>query len=349
VTSSPASSEWSYLRRLLITLAVIGLAYAAWQTAGILLLLFASILLSLLLAGLADTLSTRTPLGYRWSLAVVLLLVLGSLGGFLAFFGTQLNTQIDEIFSRAPEAVDAAGRQFGIDGAYAQLTEAFSSNTSGQLLSHAARMGYTLIGIVADVALVVITAVYFAADPQLYRDGAVKLLPPSQQDRVRDAMSMTASALRLWFLGQLVSMVLVGMLSALAFSFIGVPSAVGLGVIAGVTNFIPIVGPFLGAVPAVLFAFTAGVEPVLWTVAAILLIQQIEGYVIMPLVQRRAVDVPPAVVLFAIAAFGALFGWLGVIFAMPLAVTTMVLVQKLWVRDTLGEAARIPGESRKSA
>jgi predicted PurR-regulated permease PerM len=348
-TSSSNQGEWSYLRRLLITLAVIALAYAAWQIAGVLLLLFASILISVLIAGLAGLLEQHAPIGYRWTLTAVVVGLLLILGGFFVFFGAQLAGQIGQVFSRVPSAVNAAGGQLGIDDAYSRLSEAVSSRASGQLLSGAAQMGYTLIGILADLVLVVIAAVYLAADPLIYRDGVLKLFPPGQHERLCHALSTTASALRLWFIGQLGSMVLVGILSATAFWLIGVPSAIGLGVIAGLTNFIPIVGPILGAVPAVLFAFTQGPNAVLWTVLAIVAIQQVEGNLIMPLVQRRAVEVPPAVILFAIAAFGVLFGWLGIIFAVPLAVTAMVLVQKLWVRDTLGERTHIAGEKRMSA
>jgi predicted PurR-regulated permease PerM len=342
-------SEWPYLRRLLITLVVIGLAYVVWQLAGILLLLFAAILIAVLLAGLADMLARRLPVGYRWALSIVILGLLLASAGFLAFFGTQLAGQLDEVIRRAPQAVDATGRYFGVADAFARLSEGLSSHTSGQLISRAATISYTAVGVLADLVLVLVAAVYLAADPQLYRDGLVKLLPPSQHERSEEALRMTASALRLWFLGQLASMVLVGTLSATAFSLIGVPSALGLGVIAALTNFIPLVGPLLGAIPAVLFSFTAGTETVLWTIAAVFAIQQLEGYVITPMVQRRAVDVPPAVILFAIAGFGVLFGWLGVIFAVPLAVTAMVLIQKLWVRDTLGERTHIPGEGKSKA
>jgi predicted PurR-regulated permease PerM len=121
----------------------------------------------------------------------------------------------------------------------------------------------------------------------------------------------------------------------LAYWAIGVPSALALGIIAGLTNFVPLLGPILGAVPAVLLALTVDPITALWTVAAVLVIQQLEGNVILPLVMRRAVAVPPVVTLFALVIFGVMFKWLGILLAVPLAVATMVLVQKLWVHDTL--------------
>jgi predicted PurR-regulated permease PerM len=338
--------DWTYLRRLLITAVVVALAYVAWRISGILLLLFAAILVATLLTGLSEALATRTSISLHWALAIVVAGLAVLLGGFFTFFGTQLAAQVVEVWSRVPEALDAAGKRFDITDASGRLTDAFSSTSGGQLASRAASMGYTLVGVLADLVLMIVTAIYLAADPNLYRRGLVKLFPPSQHERVTDALSATAAALRLWFLGQLVSMVLVGILCAIAFSLIGVPMPIGLGVIAGITNFVPLVGPIVGAIPAILFAFTEGTATVLWTIAAILVIQQVEGYVIMPLVQRRAVDVPPAVVLFAIAIFAILFGGLGIVLAVPLAVAVMVMVQILWIRETLGERTTVAGEKQ---
>jgi predicted PurR-regulated permease PerM len=98
--------------------------------------------------------------------------------------------------------------------------------------------------------------------------------------------------------------------------------------------------------PAVLLAFTQDGATVLWTVLAVLVIQQIEGNVIFPLVERRVVSLPPALALFAIVAGGVLFGTLGMIFGFPLAVVTFVLVKKLYVRETLGEPTPVPGEEK---
>lgn len=111
------------------------------------------------------------------------------------------------------------------------------------------------------------------------------------------------------------------------------------------TNFVPLIGPFVGAIPALLLSFMQDPTSVIWTGVAILVIQQLEGNLITPLVQRRAVSVPPAMILFAIAGFGILFGWPGIILAVPLTVASMVVIQKLWIQRTLGEKTVVPGES----
>ena len=125
------------------------------------------------------------------------------------------------------------------------------------------------------------------------------------------------------------------------------PSALALGLIAGVTEFVPIIGPVIGAIPALLLAFTEDWNTVLWTLAVFVVVQQIENNVIMPLVAGAAVAVPPAVGLFAVVAIGVLFGPLGLLLGYPLAIVIDVAVRRLYVRETLGEDVEIAGEKRR--
>jgi predicted PurR-regulated permease PerM len=212
-----------------------------------------------------------------------------------------------------------------------------------------AGLGFTVVGGLTDCLLVIVAGIYLAADPDVYRRGLAKLFPPTQHGRIEDALDATGTALRLWFGGQLLSMSLVGAVYGLAFWFIGLPSPLALGVMAGVLDFIPYLGPILGAIPALILASTVDTTTVLWTLAAVVIIQQLEGNVLMPVIQRRAVELPPALGLFAIVVFGLLFGFIGVFLAVPLTVAIMVLVKKLWIRETLGEATTLPGEGADRA
>jgi len=336
--------DWDHLRRLLLTVVVLGLAYFLWRISGILLLLFAAVLLAVLLRAFAELIARHTPVAENWSLTVAIIVVAALVMAFLFMFGSQIQGQISQVFEKLPDAIDAVGNRIGINNAREELEKAISSSAGPSVLSRAAGLGYTVVGILADLALVVIAALYLAADPQLYRRGTAKLLPPSQHARIFDAMDVTGSALRLWFAGQLVTMALVGVASGLAYWWIGLPSPLALATIAAVTNFVPFLGPILGAIPALLFAFAMDLQTILWTLGAVVAIQQIEGNVITPVIQKRAVAMPPVVVLFAIGVFGLLFGLLGIFLAVPLAVAITVLVKKLWVRQTLGEETNVPGE-----
>jgi predicted PurR-regulated permease PerM len=336
--------DWDYLRRLLLTLVVLGLAYFLWRISGILLLLFAAVLLAVLFRAFADLIAQHTPVPERWALTAAIITVTALLVAFLVLFGSQIGGQISQVFEKLPDTINAVGNRIGINNAREELENAISSNPGPSVLSRAAGFGYTVLGALADLALVIIASIYLAADPRLYRRGVAKLLPPSQHARIFDAMDVTGNALRFWFAGQLITMVLVGVASGLAYWWIGLPSPLALATIAAVTNFVPFLGPILGAIPALAFASAMDLQTVLWTLGVVLTIQQLEGNVITPFIQKRAVSMPPVLVLFAIGVFGLLFGLPGIFLAVPLAVAITVLVKKLWVRQTLGEDTTVPGE-----
>jgi predicted PurR-regulated permease PerM len=341
-TRSPASTgperfDWAFLRRVLIVFGVAAIAYGIWRLSGVLLLIFAATLLAVLLSRIAELVSRYLFVPERWSLALSTTLLAALLIAFLILFGTQLAGQINRVFDQLPKAVDSLGTLFNVSNMSKELGKALGADLAGHVFVRTLGISYTVLGALGDLAVVLVSAVYLAADPTLYRRGVTKLFPPNQQARIIDAMSSVATALRHWFAGQLLSMLIVGCLSGLAYWLIGVPSALALGIIAGLTNFIPLLGPILGAVPAVLLAVTEDPVIALWTAVAVFAIQQVEGNVIMPLVQRRAVALPPAASLFALVIFGVMFEWLGILLAVPLAVAVMVLVQKLWVHDTLGK------------
>ncbi|MDB5569268.1 MAG: hypothetical protein JWN93_451 [Hyphomicrobiales bacterium] len=339
-----SAADWAFARRALIVIILLALAYGAWQAASLLPLVFASIIFAVLLDRLADLIGRWTRLRRSWSLTVATLALAGALIGFLVMFGAQVTGQIALLGEKLPGAINALGGRIGVPDATQALEETLSAAGGHSVLTRAAGVGYTIFGAVGDMLLILVGAIYLAADPNLYRTGVTKLFPTDQHERVLDAMDVTGNALGLWFGGQMVAMVIVGVVSGLAFWLIGLPSPLALGIVAGVMEFIPFLGPLLGAAPALVFALTQDVTTLLWTVFAVVVIQQLEGYVITPFIQKRAVSLPPALALFSIVAFGLLFGLAGVILAAPGTVAVLVLVKKLWVRQTLGEPTKVPGE-----
>jgi predicted PurR-regulated permease PerM len=158
-------------------------------------------------------------------------------------------------------------------------------------------------------------------------------------------MDISGQALRLWLVGQLGAMVMVGFLTATGLWLLGLPSPLALGLLAALTEFVPLVGPIAAALPALLLATAGGLEMVIWTLALYVFVQQAENYIITPLLQHRTVSLPPALTLFALLAAGVVLGPLGVILAAPLTVLVYVAVKKLYVRETLGEETPVPGET----
>jgi predicted PurR-regulated permease PerM len=196
------------------------------------------------------------------------------------------------------------------------------------------------------LVIMVISAAYLAAQPRHYRDGLIWLFPPRAHAHAARIIDGIGEALRLWLLGQLIEMVLIGALSMMAVWIIGVPSPLALGLIAGIGEFIPYVGPLLAAVPALLVALTKSPEATLWTAVAYLIIHQIEGNIVAPLIQRQMVSIPPAVMLLGIVAITYLFGATAIIFAAPIVVVIFAGVTLLYVQDTLGERTALTRKLR---
>ncbi len=176
---------------------------------------------------------------------------------------------------------------------------------------------------IADVLVVIVAGIFLAAQPRFYRTGAMKLVPASKRALVAEAMDESEQALRLWLKGQLIAMIVVGLLTGTGLWLIGMPSALVLGLLAGLLEFIPFAGPIIAAVPAILLALAAGPDMALWVLLLYFVVQQFEGNVLTPLVQQYAVDLPGVVLLFSLIGFGTLFGTLGVVLAAPLRLSLM--------------------------
>ncbi len=337
-----------FVRRVLIVLALSGLSYAAYQLSQVLLLTFGAVLVAVILRALAALVAKHTPVPKRWSLLAAGLAILVILGGLGLLFGPGVGSQVAELGTALPQAADALLRRFGIENASRQLPNLVGANLGQDVIGRLATFGSTLLGALADLLVVLVAGIFLAVDPHLYQRGLVKLFPQSQHARIEDALAASGHALALWLKGQVIAMALVGLLTTAGLWLIGMPSAVALGLIAGLAEFVPFLGAFLGALPAVVIAATQGSSMLLWTILVFVVVQQIESNLIGPLVQRHTVELPPALSLIAVLAFGVLLGPLGLVLAVPLTVVVYVLVKKLYVRQTLGEKTTVPGENTAS-
>lgn len=338
-------SDLHFAKRVAIALGVAALCYLLWVTSDVVMLVFAAILVAILLRTVAGIFTRYAYAGETLSLALAALVIFGSLAGFAYLFGAQLGGQLTQLAERLPAAINDAGQRIGINDSTERLQEAIRSQTGSSFLFSLTKWSYSVFGALANVALVVVAAVYLALNPGVYRRGFAMLFPPDRQPIVFTALDASDRVLRLWLAGQFVTMLLVGVVSGLAYWWIGLPSPVALGVIAGVTNFVPFLGPILSAVAPLLFALAMDTQTVVWTLAVVVAIQQFEGNVATPLIQRRAVSLPPAVGVFAILVFGILFGIPGIFLGVPLAVALICLVRNLWVREALQAEPTAPSNS----
>jgi predicted PurR-regulated permease PerM len=331
-------------KRTAIFVAVVLVPVLVWLLFSVILIAMGAILIAVVLTLGAEPLIRWLKFPRAVALVISGLIIISIVGAAGFLFGTRAAAQLQQVLQLANDAVDS-------------IRASLQGSDFGKLiLSHVEGGNFSLTNLVAgvfSVSLSFLTAlviaifggIYLAAQVGLYRDGLIQLLPHRLRANGAETLEDISNALRLWVLGQMIGMVLIGLLSTLATWLIGLPSPFALGLIAGLLEFIPYMGPILGAIPAVLVAATKGFDTVLWTIAAYTLIQQAEGHLIAPLISREMVYIPPLVLILGILAIITLFGLQAVIFAAPIAVILFVAVKKLYVRDSLGDATSIPGET----
>jgi len=329
-----------FVSRSLIVIALATVAALAWALSNVLLLAFGSILLAIILHAIADQIRAWTGLGKGWALLAAGLLGLAVVGGTGYLFGQRISTQLGYLVQQLPSALRIASGRLGIEDPMHLL----QSSSVGAIVTRIFSWGSTILDTATGILFMVVAGIYMAVSPDPYHEGFIRLFPPRWHTPLRETLDDAGEALRLWFSGQLIAMLIVGTMTAIGMWLIGLPSALALGLIAGVTEFVPYVGPIMGAIPALLLASSQGPEMVLWALAVVLIVQQSENQLIVPLIMRRTVAVAPAVGTFAVLAFGTLFGWLGVLLGYPLAVVADVAIRRLYVRGQLGEEVDIAGE-----
>ncbi|MFO1074276.1 MAG: AI-2E family transporter [Geminicoccaceae bacterium] len=344
-------SDMAFARRVLIVLALVALALLLWELRDVLLLVFAAVIVAVVLRACARPLVLLTGWPRPWPELVATLLLAAVLAGMGWLIGAPLRQQAVELAQRLPDAWSAFEQQLGVEALGPELLERVTgAGNAGSVLGSMLGVASTLAGVTANLLVVLVGGVYLAVQPRLYREGLVRLVPGTgTRERVDETLAAVGRALRLWLLGRLAAMVMIGILIGAGLWLIGLPNALALALFAGLVEFVPLAGPVLGAVPALLIALTQGWAALLWTFLLVLLVQQVEGNVVSPLIERQAVSLPPALTLFAVIAAGVLFGPLGVMLAAPITVVAFVAVGKLWVRETLGEPATVPGEPAGAA
>jgi predicted PurR-regulated permease PerM len=341
---SPASSPNNVVRIAFIVGAVIVLGLLVWQLTEVWVLIFAAMLFAVILRSLAAQVEHYTPIPAPWSLmlAILSMVLLGA--AFVLLLGLQIREQFADLLDQLPAYIADIGDRLGIEDPEQQVLQRLEEvSVDSGLLGLATAYTSSTISAVVSFGLMLIIGVYLAANPEHYLRGVLKLVPTPYTEKVSDTLVNIGHALRQWLAGQFIIMVIVGTLVSLGLTLIGLPSALALGFMAGLAEFIPILGPLLAAAPAILIAFSEDRETLFWVIGLFVLVQQLEGYVISPLVQRKAVHLPPVVTILSIVGFGILLGLPGIVMAGPLAVTLMVAVERLYVRETLGIQVDVPG------
>lgn len=337
---------WVGLAALAVVLLLVG-----WHGFEILLLIFAGVLFGIFLYSLSAVVAAKLPLGYRWSLALVTFLLLVLLIAGLVYLVPQIIQQVSQLASQLDQAVTQLRERLQnqpwgqeVLGRMPKLGELFLGQTD--LMSIVRSVFQTAFGFAVNLVVIFFVGLYAAATPEVYRQGLLALVPPARRPRASDVLSDVRITLWRWILGRLFSMTVIGIFTALGLWLLGIPLPITLGVITALLTFVPNIGPVLSVIPPLLLSFQQGPWMPLYVVILYLVLQLVESYLLTPLVQRREVALPPALIISVQVLLGVLAGAFGLALATPLAALVLVLVVDLYIRDVLHdhEGVRLPHE-----
>ncbi len=190
---------------------------------------------------------------------------------------------------------------------------------------------------IAGLLLILMMSLYIGADPDTYRNGLLHLFPKRKRVRMGEVLSAMATILRKWLVTQLIAMVTIGVVSTIALLALGVKAPFALGIIAALLEFVPTIGPVLSAVPAIAMGFLDSPEKALYVGLAYVVIQQLEGHLLIPMLMKGGMDLPPVLTIVTQGLMALLFGFLGLMIAVPLLAAVMVPIKMLYVEDALGD------------
>ncbi len=303
---------------------------------------FAGVMLGIFLSRISRYVERLSGASYRISLACVLaaFVMLVTAGFFFVFprFGEQLAGLSKELTSAIDDVVARTREWSWMDGLADQMPK-----LSGQLLGGldaTAILGGVFSSVWAAgtaMFLVLFVGLFLAIDPQLYQQGVLLLCPPKHRPRASEVLNASSETLWWWTVGRLIAMTVIGAMTGIGLWFLGVPMAITLGIIAGLVSFVPTIGAVLAIIPALLLSFQQGPWTPLYVLTLYLAVQAFEGNVLTPIVQQKAVRIPPVVLIVAQVLMGILVGIVGVVIATPLTALLIELVRELYVEDSPSE------------
>jgi predicted PurR-regulated permease PerM len=315
--------------------------YFVYQIRVVVLVLLLTLLFSVIVSGPVDylvhkgvnrILGTLIVLG---TLALALALAALALAPIVTAQAVQLAEGLPTFLSEARSYLEELQSSFGLEVTLPdpqQLLGSARDFLSGGAFSTFVSVGASVANILSLAAVVLIATIFSVAQPEPLINGFVALFPAGWRERVREILREMYKNVQRWFLGQLTDMMIVGVLFTIALFIIGIPFALLLGILSGLLAFIPFIGPLISVIPPILLALAQDPVDVLWVILAYCAVQFVEGNIVQPVVMSRAVSLHPAVVIFALLIMGTLFGFVGVLLAIPLVAALYVLLQELWIK-----------------
>ena len=325
---------------VVIVLAVVGVAVAA---RNVLVLMFIAVILASGLQPVIAWLRAHLSIGRGLAILLVYGLFLAIVVGMALVIVPAAISQLDRTLASLPPFFERArawastlqpaalARTIGalVNAAAAALKPPDGAPSTGQVV----QFGLTLAETFTTVATLLTVVYFWLTEQARLQRYALAFVPQPRRRHARDVWNAAETRLGMWVRGQLILMSTLGIATGTAYTLLGVPSAILLGLLAALAEAIPIVGPFLGAVPAVLVAATISPQLALSVAAVYLAVQLVEGNVLVPLVMRNTTGISPFLVILSVLIGAAAGGFVGALLAVPIAAAGEVLLEGLQARE----------------
>jgi len=326
-----------------------GYALKVWQTVGIIVLIVVAILIIrvafnvLLMAlagaliaiyfhGFADFIERKSNLNRKPAMMISIITTLVIIGNLVWFIGNKIQTEFDELSYTLPHTISNAKAKLSQTPLGKKIVENTMGDSSKKLLDTATSLFSTSFGVLGNIYIIVFLGVFFTASPNMYKYGLLILIPATKKTLALQIMSRISQALKGWLKGMLLSMVLIFILISAGLMFLGLPITMVLGLITGILEIVPNFGPLIAMVPGVLIALTISTNTAIWVALLYIISQTIVANIVTPLIQKKMINLPPALTLISQLIMGTVSGALGIILAVPLLAIIVILVDELYVK-----------------
>lgn len=327
-----------------VIIAVVALLYFIGVVFRLLLFTFAGVLLAVFLRGTAKWIHEHTGLAMSGALALVFFLVVVGLSGLGWILIPPLVEQVQELSREIPRAlqqIESTLEEYGwgrvILSTLPDEPSMLMGDPGGDLWENLGRIATTTVGGLLDLLVFIVVGVSMAIEPRRYIDALVRLVPLHNRGRAREIFTILGEQLESWLVARFLTMVIVGLITALGLWILGVPNILVLSLLAGVFEFIPVVGPILSSFPAILLGLLVSPLFAFYIALFYWLVQSLESYLISPLLHQKIVKLAPALVIIAELVMALTLGFIGLVMATPLLVVTIVLIRLIYLENILGD------------
>ena len=335
-SSDNTNKELSYIQKVWQTVAIVALLVVVILIArvafNVLLMILAGALIAVYFHGFGDLIERKTKLNRRLSMIISVGGSFVFLGTLLWFMGSKMQDQISVLSDSLPNTITAAKVKMDETHTGRKILTYLSGDNSEKLFSTAQQFFSTSFGVMGNLYVIILLAIFFTANPSIYKNGIIMLVPPKNKSLARVAIDRISTALKGWLKGTMLSMVLITLLIATGLTVMGIPGAMVLAMFTGMLKLIPNFGSMAAMIPGVLLALTVSTNTAIIVALIYLISQTIVSNIVTPLIQKRMINLPPALTIISQVIMGTLSGALGIILAVPLLAIIIILVDELYVK-----------------